>query len=107
MKAIASTADFDALIAGSGEVPVLVDFYADWCGPCRAMMPLVEKMSEKWGEKVQVAKVDVDALPELAEKFGITGIPAFRIFKNGELVNEVNGSVTAPELAEAVGVPLA
>jgi len=65
------------------EVPVLIDFWADWCGPCRMMSPVIDKIAEEMGDKVKVCKVNVDENHELAEKYEIMTIPAFIIVKNG------------------------
>ena len=65
------------------EVPVLIDFYANWCGPCRMMSPVIDKIAEEMGDKVKVCKVNVDENHELAEKYEIMTIPAFIIVKNG------------------------
>lgn len=65
------------------EVPVLIDFWANWCGPCRMMSPIIDKIAEEMGDKVKVCKVNVDENHELAEKYEIMTIPAFIILKNG------------------------
>lgn len=65
------------------EVPVLIDFWANWCGPCRMMSPVIDKIAEEMGDKVKVCKVNVDENHELAEKYEIMTIPAFIIVKNG------------------------
>jgi len=65
------------------EVPVLIDFWANWCGPCRMMSPIIDKIAEEMGDKVKVCKVNVDENHELAEKYEIMTIPAFIIVKNG------------------------
>ena len=65
------------------EVPVLIDFWANWCGPCRMMSPVIDKIAEEMGDKVKVCKVNVDENHELAEKYEIMTIPAFIVIKNG------------------------
>ena len=65
------------------EVPVLIDFWANWCGPCRMMSPVIDKIAEEMGDKVKVCKVNVDQNHELAEKYEIMTIPAFIVIKNG------------------------
>ncbi|HNA74966.1 MAG TPA: thioredoxin [Candidatus Obscuribacter sp.] len=79
--------------------PVLVDFYASWCGPCRAMAPILEELAGEYSGKVTVCKVDVDENQELAAKYEIRGIPALKVFKNGKIVNEVTGMISKSELA--------
>ena len=68
------------------EVPVLVDFYATWCGPCQTMMPVLEALKKDMGEQVKIIKVDVDKNQPLATQFNVRGVPAFLIFKNGKQV---------------------
>ncbi len=70
----------------SGDTPVLIDFYATWCGPCQTMMPVLEQLKEDLGENVKILKIDVDKNKLLASKFQIRGVPAFLIFKNGKQV---------------------
>ena len=78
--------NFDAEVLGS-DTPVLVDFYADWCGPCKMMMPVVEKMAEAYEGKVKVGKLNVDENNAIAAKYGIMSIPSFIVFKNGEVLS--------------------
>ena len=81
------------------DIPVLVDFYADWCGPCKMMMPVVEKMAEKYDGKIKVGKVNSDEESSLAAKYNIMSIPSFLFFKNGELVDTTTGAMPADVLA--------
>ena len=67
---------------------VLVDFYADWCGPCKMMAPAIEKIAEEVAEYAKVGKVNVDDCPEIAEEFGIMSIPTLLIFENGEVIHK-------------------
>ena len=67
-------------------VPVLIDFWASWCGPCRMMSPVIDKIAEEMGDKLKVCKVNVDEEPDLAEKFGVMSIPTFVAIKNGEVL---------------------
>ena len=78
-------------------VPVVVDFWAAWCGPCKQIGPSLEELSEEMGEKVKIVKVDVDENPSIATTLGIRGIPAIFIFKNGEVI--ANKSGAAPKAA--------
>ena len=79
------------------ELPVLVDFYADWCGPCKMMAPVVEKLAEEYEGKLKVGKCNVDENMQLAQKYRISSIPAFMVFKNGEAATCV-GAMSATEL---------
>ena len=86
--------------------PVLVDFYADWCGPCKMMAPVVEKLAEKYEGKVKVGKVNSDDEPELAQMFQVMSIPNFVIIKDGKVVDRVIGAVPQQALEEKLDAQL-
>ncbi len=89
METIITTSSFEAEVKKSA-LPVLVDFWATWCGPCKMMGPIVSELSEELAGKVKVCKVEVDENSEIAERFGVMSVPCFILFKNG---NEVARSV--------------
>lgn len=83
-------------------IPVLVDFSATWCGPCRRMEPIVEKIAEEYAGKVKVCTADVDKCTDIAKKYGIMSVPTFMMFKNGVAVNQTQGSMPQVKLASFV-----
>ena len=82
------------------DVPVLVDFWASWCGPCRMVAPAIEKLSEETEGTAKIAKLDVDECRSIAQQYGVTSIPTFIVFKNGEMVNKALGAMPLPKLKE-------
>jgi thioredoxin 1 len=97
MGTVAVTDDtFDAEVKQS-DIPVVVDFWAEWCGPCKQIGPALEELSEEMGGKVKIAKIDVDTNPNTAAAMGVRGIPALFIFKDGEVISNRAGA--APKAA--------
>ncbi|MBT4277849.1 thioredoxin [Candidatus Falkowbacteria bacterium] len=86
------------VIEASKEKPVLVDFFADWCGPCQVMAPVIDELSETMGDKASVGKLNVDQAQEIAGKYGVMSIPTVKIFRNGEVVDETVGAQSADNL---------
>lgn len=101
-----TTENFQAEVLNS-DIPVLVDFYADWCGPCKMMAPLVEKMAEKYEGRMKIGKLNVEEAMEIAEKYRVMNIPTFIFFKNGEAVEIHVGGMSANDLENMIQNQLA
>ena len=86
-----SSTEFDQQVLQS-DVPVLVDFWAEWCGPCKAIGPSIEELAQEYSGRAKVFKVDVDANGDIAERYGIMSIPALLVFKGGKVVDQMIGA---------------
>ena len=94
-----SDKDFEKEVVGS-EGPVLVDFWAEWCGPCKNLMPIVEDVAKELGDKIKVVKVNIDESPEAPTKYGVRGIPTLMVFKGGKVVDTRVGGMPKTQLSE-------
>lgn len=100
---VSSEAEFDELIAGSPR-PVLVDFWASWCGPCRMVAPEVAKLARQHAGRLVVAKVSTEDVPEVASRFGVHSIPTLALFSKGREVKRVSGAMPARSIEQQFGL---
>lgn len=96
----AKAKSFKELIAGNQ--PVLVDFYATWCGPCKMMQPILEDVAGKLGGKIKIIKIDVDKNPSAANSYQVKGVPTLILFRNGKMLWRQSGVVQTPQILQVV-----
>lgn len=97
----ATKENFSEIVLGS-DVPVLVDFWASWCGPCRMVAPVMDQLAEEFAEKAKIVKVDIDENGELAMEYGVMSIPTVIVFNNGEIAEKVIGAYPKSNYAEMI-----
>ncbi|WP_433475524.1 thioredoxin [Spirillospora sp. CA-142024] len=90
MKAV-TDADFASEVLDSDK-PVLVDFWAEWCGPCRMVAPILEEISKEHGDKIEIVKLNIDENPQVPQKYGVMQIPTMNVYKGGEVVKQIMGA---------------
>ena len=101
MATMINTQSFDAEVLQSA-IPVVVDFWAPWCGPCKALNPILEKVEAQVGDKVKIVKVNIDESPEVASKYSIMSIPTMLFFKDGSVMDQLVGLVQKDKIVERI-----
>lgn len=94
------TGTFEELIAS--ETPILIDFFAEWCGPCKVLSPTLQQLAQEEGENLKIVKIDVDQNPKLASKYKVSGVPTLMLFKKSELKWRQSGVLSLPQLKSIV-----
>ena len=91
--------NFEAEVINS-DTPVLVDFWAEWCGPCKALLPIIEEVAGEMGEKVKIVKINIEEAPQSPTKYGLRGVPTLMLFKGGKVVDTRVGGMPKSQLTE-------
>lgn len=86
-----TAADFDELVLRADK-PVLVDFWAEWCPPCKMIVPVLDEIERQYGDRLTIAKINADEHPEIAQRYGVTGLPTLNLYRDGEVVRQVRGA---------------
>ena len=94
------TGTFEELI--DSETPILIDFFAEWCGPCKVLSPTLQQLAQEEGENLKIVKIDVDQNPKLASKYKVSGVPTLMLFKKSELKWRQSGVLSLPQLKSIV-----
>ena len=100
METIVTNDNFEALIGG--DKPMLLDFYADWCGPCRQIMPYIASLAEEYSDRAVIARCNVDDCPEIAARYGVRNIPTVLFIKDGDVKTKMVGAATKTQFEEAL-----
>ena len=95
--------DFNETVLAS-DVPVLVDFWAEWCGPCRTVLPELEKISDEYKDKVRIVKLNIDEAPSVAARYGVMSIPTIALFADGDIKSQVIGSRSKDDIVMGLGL---
>ena len=103
MSEVISSADFQSKVLDA-QGPVLVDFFATWCGPCKMLAPTLDQVAAEVAGRAKVVKVDIDASPDLAQRFGVMSVPTLAVFKGGKLVNQAVGVQPKPAIMGLLGM---
>ncbi|NJK39856.1 MAG: thioredoxin [Oscillatoriales cyanobacterium RM2_1_1] len=90
---------FEEMLNGS-DVPILVDFYATWCGPCQMMAPILEEVNQAMGSRIKIVKIDTDKYPTIASQYRIAALPTLVLFKQGQPIERIEGVVRSPDLIQ-------
>ncbi|KXK06279.1 MAG: thiol-disulfide isomerase/thioredoxin domain-containing protein [Chlorobi bacterium OLB4] len=106
MKPVEITDDNFSAEVENSDIPVLIDFWAVWCGPCIMIAPTIDELASEYSGKIKVGKIDIDKNPSVPVKFGIRSIPTFLIFKDGKVVDQIVGAVPKPMLVEKLNAQL-